>query len=165
LRYIVSPIALIDLLALLPFYLSAGFQDAYLLRLARLSRVLSLARFGRYSIALRNIFVAIRRRRYELVMSLIAAFVVMFFSASALHFTEAAQNPENFGSIPRALWWGVATVTKVGYGGAFPVTPVGKIFSAVFSIAAVAVVALPTGILAAAFGDAFRREKASDDVK
>lgn len=158
-RYALSPFALIDLLAILPFLLTVGLQDAFLLRIFRLLRLFSLARLGRYSSALQNIFSALKERRYELLMSLAAAFVVMLLAASALHFTEGSTNPESFGSIPRALWWGAATVTKVGYGNAFPVTVLGRVFAVVFAIAAVAVVAMPTGILAAAFSDAFRRER------
>ncbi len=158
-RYIFSPIALIDLFALLPFILTAGVQDAFLLRLIRVLRIFSLAKFGRYSNALQNIGVAIFIRRHELLVSLFAAFIVMLLAASALHFTEGAHSPESFGSIPRALWWGVATVTKVGYGDAFPITLVGKMFAALFAIAAIGVVAIPTGILAAALSDAVQREK------
>ncbi len=158
-RYALSPLALIDLLAILPFLLTVGLQDAFLLRLFRLLRLFTLAKLGRYSSALQNIFCAIKERRYELLISLAGAFVVMLLAATALHFTEGATNPESFGSIPRALWWGAATVTKVGYGGAFPVTVLGKVFAVIFAIAAVAIVAMPTGILAAAFSDAFQRER------
>ena len=153
--------ALIDLMAILPFFLTLGIQDAFLLRAFRLLRLLTLAKLGRYTSALRNIYVALTVRRYELLISLFAAFLVMLLAASVLHLTEGAQNPDSFGSIPRALWWGAATVTKVGYGGAYPITPVGKICAAVFAIAAVAVIAMPTGILAAAFSEAFRREQRS----
>jgi voltage-gated potassium channel len=163
LRYVITPIALIDLLALIPFFLTAGLHDAFLLRLVRLLRLLSLAKFGRYSRALQNLWTGITTRRYELLMSLFAAFIVMLITASVLHFAEASNSPESFGSIPRALWWGVATVTKVGYGGAYPVTEIGKIFAALFAIVAVGVVAMPTGILAAAFSDAFQRDRQRTD--
>ena len=158
-RFMLSPTALIDLIAILPFFLSYGLQDAFLLRMFRLFRLLTLAKLGRYSSALRNISGALSDRRYELLLSLFIAFVVMLFAASALHFAEGQNNPEDFGSIPRSLWWGVATMTKVGYGDAYPVTMVGKLFAAVFAIAAVGVVAMPTGILAAAFSDAFHSER------
>lgn len=163
LRYMATPIALIDLIALIPFFLTAGLHDAFLLRLVRMLRLLSLAKFGRYSRALQNLWTGIATRRHELLMSLFAAFIVMLLAASVLHFAEAANNPENFGSIPRALWWGVATVTKVGYGGAFPETLFGKFFAAVFAIAAVGVVAMPTGILAAAFSHAFQKDRQEAD--
>lgn len=158
LRYIVSPVALIDLVAVLPFWLTLGVRDAFLLRLIRLLRLLALAKFGRYTKALANIRTAVAARKYELIMSLVAAFLVMLLSASALHITEGRSNPESFGSIPRAMWWGAATVTKVGYGGAFPESALGKLFAVIFAIAAVGVIALPTGILAGAFSNAFRRE-------
>lgn len=158
-KYIISPLAVIDLIAVLPFVLTAGLGDTVLLRIFRLLRLLTLAKLGRYSNALRNIGMALKDRRYELFMSLAAAFVVMLLAASALFYTEGDRNPESFGSIPRALWWGVATVTKVGYSGAFPETILGKIFAAIFAIAAVGVVALPTGILAASFSNAFQRER------
>lgn len=163
-RYAASMVALIDLIALMPFFLSAGLQNAFLLRMVRLLRLLSLARFGRYSVAMRNIWVALLDRRYELLMSLFAAFMIMLLAASALHFAEGAQNAKSFGSIPRALWWGVATVTKVGYAGAYPVTFLGKFFAALFAVAAVGVVAMPTGILAAAFSDAFQKERRKREV-
>jgi len=159
LRYMISPYAIIDLLAILPFLLTVGGADAYVLRLLRLLRIVRLAKLGRYSTALRIVIEAIYARRYELLVSLLAAFTLMLFSAAALHITEGANNPESFGSIPRALWWGAATITKVGYGGAFPVTVLGKLFAVVFAIAAVCVVAMPTGILAASFSSAFRQER------
>ena len=121
----VTPLALVDLIAVLPFVLAAGLGDTVLLRLFRLLRLVTLAKFGRYSTAIRNIGVALSDRRYELLMSVAAAFLVMLLTASVLHHTEGATNPEDFGSIPRALWWGVATVTKVGYAGAFPETILG----------------------------------------
>lgn len=159
LKYVVSPFALIDLAAVLPFLLTAGLGDTVLLRLFRLLRLVTLAKLGRYSTALQNIISALKGRRYELLMSLAAAFLVMLLAATALHYTEGGNSPESFGSIPRALWWGVATVIKVGYGGAFPETILGKFFAGIFAIAAVGVVALPTAILAASFSDAFQKER------
>lgn len=88
-----------------------------------------------------------------------AALLVMLVAATVLHVTEGAHSPDSFGSIPRAMWWGVATVSKVGYAGALPVTIPGKVFAAVFAIAAVGVVAIPTGILATSFGSAFGDEQ------
>ena len=165
LRYATSPVALIDLLAILPFLLTLGVGDAFILRLVRLLRLVTIAKLGRYSTALQNICTAIKDRRYELLMSLAAAFIVMLVSAMVLHLTEGSQNPESFGSIPRALWWGAATVTKIGYGGAFPVTVMGKFFAVLFAIAAVGVIAMPTGILAAAFSEAFQRDQRRLDAE
>jgi len=158
-KFILSIESLIDLFAILPFLITFGFENTFLFRLFRLLRLFALAKLGRYSSALRNIYRALHARRYELLMSLLAGFIVMLLAAAALYFTEGRSNAENFGSIPRALWWGVATLTKVGYGGAYPATVLGKLFAAVFAIAGVAVIAMPTGILAAAFSDAFQQER------
>ncbi len=87
----------------------------------------------------------------------------LVLASSVLHYTESDTSPESLGSIPRALWWGVATVTKVGYAGAFPETILGKVFAALFAVAAVGVVALPTGILAASFSNAFQRDRRRDN--
>ena len=165
LRFIITPIALLDLLAIIPFFLTIGIENTFLLRLFRLLRIFSLARLGRYSSALNNIYEALKERRYELLMSLFSALIIMLLAATAMHITEGANNPKSFGSIPRALWWGVATVTEVGYGGAFPVTVMGKIFAGVFAIASVAVVALPTGILAAGFSAAFQRGQLKSGIE
>ena len=158
-RYVCSVGALIDLVALLPFLLTLGAGDAFLLRTFRLLRIISIARLGRFSRALSNIVTALKERGYELLMAIGAALLVMLVSATALYLTEGAQDPEHFGSIPRAMWWGVATITKVGYGGAFPETELGRVFAAIFAFAAVGVVALPTGIVAAALGSVFRRDQ------
>lgn len=159
-RFVVSLPSLIDLVAVLPFFLTAGLQDAFLLRLIRLFRIFSLAKLGRHSKAIQNIGAAVYARRYELLVSLFAALTVMLFSGAVLHIFEGDQNPESFGSIPRALWWGAATLTSVGYGDAYPVTAVGKICSVLIALAAVGIVAMPTGILAAAFSEAFQNERA-----
>ena len=158
-RYILTPMALIDLIAVAPFFITLGGNDAFILRLFRLLRILSLAKFARYTPALQNIARAIRERQYELILSVVLALIVMLLSASALYFFERSHSPESFGSIPKALWWGVATVTKVGYGGAFPMTVFGKFFAGLFALAAVGVVAVPTGILAASFSNAFQYER------
>ncbi|MEI2384729.1 ion transporter, partial [Breoghania sp. JC706] len=155
-RYIISPIALADLAAIIVFFVTVDLTGSSLLRLLRLSRLLVIAKLTRYSQALANIVSAIYTRRIELLLSLLVAFGMMLLSATFMYFAEAEENPESFGSIPRALWWGVATVTKVGYAGAFPQTVLGKVFAALFAIAAVGVVAMPTGILAGAFSEAFR---------
>ena len=161
-RYVFTVSALIDLVVILSVLFTLGLGNSSLLRLFRLFRILALAKLGRFSSALGNVTDALFERRYELFMAVIAAFLVMLFASTAMYLTEGHHNPDSFGSIPRAMWWGVATMTKVGYGGAFPETYVGKIFAALFAFAAVGVVALPTGIIAAALGSVFRKETPSE---
>ena len=83
----------------------------------------------------------------------------MLLSASLLYWAEADAQPDKFGSIPRALWWSIVTLTTVGYGDTFPVTGAGKVFAGVFAIVGVCLIALPTGIFAASFSDALQRHR------
>jgi voltage-gated potassium channel len=82
-------------------------------------------------------------------------------SATALYLVEGPVQPEQFGSIPRALWWAVATLTTIGYGDVYPVTALGKLLAGVTAITSIGLVAMPTGILAAAFSDAMQRRRLS----
>ncbi|ALO47350.1 potassium channel family protein [Pseudohongiella spirulinae] len=159
LRYCVSFWAIIDLLALLPFLLTIGASNAFMLRFFRLLRLLRLARLGRFSEAINAVLAAVRERRYELMLSLGAAGMLLVGSASLLYLVEADNQPEAFGSIPRALWWSIATLTTVGYGDVTPVTALGKFFAGITAIAGIGLIAMPTGVLAAAFSDAFQRRK------
>lgn len=158
-KYVMSPIFIIDIIAIIPFFVTSGTIDGFFLRIFRLMRILMLARLGRFSEAMKNIGIAIKKRGYELILSFGLALFIMLIAATALYATEHETNPESFGSIPRALWWGVATVTKVGYAGAFPTTILGKFAAALIALAAVGVVALPTGILAAALSEAFEKAR------
>jgi voltage-gated potassium channel len=158
-RFISSPIGLLDLavviISLAPFI----FGSAAILRLARLLRVFSVVKFGRFSAAMRAIVGALRERSYDLLVCATLAFTLILFGASGLYWVEGALQPEKFGSIPRALWWAVITITTVGYGDAYPITPIGKIIGSIVAIGGVLLVALPTGIFAAAFSDAMQRRR------
>lgn len=157
LRYLVSPWALIDLLALSTFVLPLiGGSGAFSVRLFRVIRILRVARLGRFSRAWTMLSEATYQRRYELLMSASVALVLLVVSSSFLYLFEAPVQPEAFGSIPRALWWSVATLTTVGYGDVTPVTALGQFFAGITAITGIGLVAMPTGILAAAFSDAFQ---------
>ncbi|WP_157499617.1 ion transporter [Lysobacter sp. Root983] len=155
LRYAVSFYALIDLLAILPFLFGLGAQSL-LVRLLRLFRLLALSRLIRYSQAMRVVLGAVIERRYELTFSMALSGCVILLSSGVLYSVEAESNPEAFGSIPRAIWWAVTTLTTVGYGDAVPITVPGKFFAAITAIAGIGLIAMPTGILAAAFSQGFR---------
>ncbi|WP_022963764.1 ion transporter [Halopseudomonas pelagia] len=157
-RYLFSFWALIDLLALLPFLLTATDATAYYLRLARLFRVLRIARLGRFTQAWRLLGGAFYTRRYELLVSALVALLLLLVSSTFLYLIEAEGQPEAFGSVPRALWWSVATLTTVGYGDVTPDTAAGQFFAGLTAVAGIGLVAMPTGILAAAFSDAFQKK-------
>lgn len=163
LRYAVSPAALLDLIAILPVLAFGTATETFLLRVLRLLRILRLARLGQFSRAISLVAEAVNSRRYELVLSVAAALGLLVISSSMLYLVEGAAQPDTFGSIPRAMWWSIATLTTVGYGDVFPVTPFGKVFAAITAMTGIGLIAMPTGILAAAFSDAIQRNRGSSD--
>ncbi len=158
-RYIFSIWALIDLAAILPALLTGSGVAGLALRALRMFRIARLARLGALSDAAEAMSSAIQDRKYELILTAALGLLLMLVSATLLYFVEGPSQPEDFGSIPRSLWWAVATLTTVGYGDAFPVTVAGKLLAAITAVAGIAFVAMPTGILAAAFSDALRTRK------
>jgi voltage-gated potassium channel len=169
LRYAVTLSSLLDLVAIAALWvdLILGLPGIHgvLLRLVRALRVISLTRHSAIATAYRLLWNAVQDRAMELLLSLMLALAVLVVSATALYFAEAEAQPETFGSIPRAMWWAVATLTTVGYGDVYPITAVGKLFASICALTSIAIVAMPTGIMAAAFSDAFqsmRRSRRAD---
>lgn len=160
LRYVLSFYALLDLAAVLPSFFAIYGANFTWLRSARLFRLLKFARFGAFSLAFDTILEVFRSRAYELIVSAGVMIVLILLAATGVYLVESTQQPEAFGSIPRSLWWSVATLTTVGYGDVAPITPLGKTFAAIVSLSGIALVAIPTGILAASFGEVLDRRKA-----
>jgi voltage-gated potassium channel len=156
LKYAITFASLVDLLVLVSLLLPAFGLETALLRMFRAARLVRLARLGRYSLAMQMIGSAISQRRYELGVSVIGAFGLMLLSSSALYFAERHIQPEDFGSIPRAMWWSVATLTTVGYGDIVPLTVLGRVAAAITALTGIGLIALPTGILAGAFSEALQ---------
>ncbi len=161
LRYMVSPAALIDIVAIMPTLMMAAGTSPILLRFFRAIRILRLAKLGRMSDAWEDLSAALHERRHELALTLMIAVVLMLVSSTLLWWAEGDVQPKAFGSIPRALWWSIITLTTIGYGDTFPITALGRVFAGLTAIAGVGLVAMPTGILAAAFSDTVqtRRER------
>ncbi len=164
LRYMLTPMALIDLAAILPIYLGLTATDPLLLRMCRLLRILRLAKLGRYSTALQHLVEAVHSRRHELSLSVLMTATVLIVSSTLVYFFEAEGQPQQFGSIPRTLWWSIVTLTTVGYGDVFPVTVPGRVLAGLTAISGVALIAVPTGILAAAFSDVFQKQRAAEEA-
>lgn len=163
LRYALTRTALIDLAAIIPTLLSLAGGSALLLRFFRVFRLLRLAKLGRMSSAWRLVSEAMYSRRFELGLTGALAALAMLVSATLLYLAEGEVQPDKFGSIPRALWWAVMTLTTVGYGDVYPVTVAGKLFTSLTALSGIALIALPTGILAAAFSDAVQRHRGRYD--
>jgi voltage-gated potassium channel len=111
-----TPAALVALAALLPSLIAPGVSNLMLLRTLRLMRILRVARLGRFSLAMRHMTEAVFERREELLLSLMLVFIVVVFSAATMYVLEGEDDPLAFGSVPRALWWSVCTLTTAGYG-------------------------------------------------
>jgi voltage-gated potassium channel len=158
LRFIVSPMALIDLTAILPAYLPAliplDLRFARSVRLFRLARSLKIAR---YSHALQTLGGVLRAKKEELAVTAFLGSVLLLFASSFMYFIEHEAQPEAFSSIPASMWWGVMTLTTVGYGD-YPVTPLGKFVGAIIGILGIGLFALPAGILAGGFAEEMHRK-------
>lgn len=152
--YIFSFWTLVDLIAILPFFIS-GVNETFLLRLFRLIRLFSVIRIGRYSSALKNVLDAISDRKHELLFAIAISSTVLLISSTFMYLLEAEYQPEAFGSIIRSTWWAAAALTTVGYGDVYPITLGGKIFSTIVVFIGLGIVAVPTGLIASSLGKAF----------
>jgi len=156
-RWMLTPMAIIDLLAILPFYLNLGRLDLRFLRALRLFRLFRVLKLARYSDSLALLGRVFRSKKEELVVTLTAVLFLLFLSSSLVYYVENGTQPEAFSSIPASLWWGVATLTTVGYGDIYPVTAAGRVLGAVIAILSIGLFALPAGILASGFAEEMRR--------
>ena len=162
LKYIFSFMAVIDLLAILPFYLpfiSADLRFLRMMRLFRLFRLLRVFKLGRYFEALQIIVRVIRTSGPQLIMSVVICFFVMLFSAIIMYTVENPVQPEQFPNVISSLWWAICTLTTVGYGDVYPVTHVGRLFASVISLVGIGIIAIPTGIIAAGFNQVISKEQ------
>ncbi len=162
LRYAVSFPAIIDFLAIVPTFVTLGASGggSLLLRFFRVLRILRLAKLGRMSRAWHDLSQAVTERRHELLLTISIAGIVLLVASTMMYWAEAGAQPDKFGSIPRAMWWCIVTLTTVGYGDAYPVTLLGKSLAGLVAIAGIGLIAMPTGILAAAFSDVVQRRRA-----
>ena len=156
-NYMRSPMALIDLLAILPFYLGVFVKmDLRFLRVLRLLRILKLTR---YSSAMSMLLDVFREESNAFFAGFFILMVMLVLAASGAFLAEHQMQPDKFGSIPAAMWWAVATLTTVGYGDVTPITPMGKLFGSIVAIVGIGMAALPAGILASGMADRLRRTR------
>ena len=159
LRYARSSMALIDIVAILPFYLPFIVTfDLRIMRLIRLVRLLRLLKVVRYSESIQTFSDVYRLKRQELYMVFLTIIFLLIISSAVLFHLENEAQPGDFSSIPAAMWWGVATLTTVGYGDVTPVTTLGKLFGAVIALLGIGLFALPAAILGSGFITVMRRK-------
>jgi len=162
LRYLVTPLALVDLLAVLPFYL--GFFVQLDLRELRVLRLLRVFKLSRYSSAL-SIMNSVIRSESRGIGTILFVFLVILVSVSSLMYLfEHPAQPQVFADVPSALWWGVVTMTTLGYGDMVPITPLGRILGGFTAVIGIAMIALPAGILASGFTEQIRLRREDYEV-
>lgn len=153
-KYMFSPLALIDLLAIAPFYLSLYL--AFDLRFLRGLRLLRLFKLTRYSPALSALLDVIQKESEALLAALVVLLMLLVMSAGGIYILENELQPETFGSIPSAMWWAIVTLTTVGYGDTVPITTGGKMFAGLIGLLGIGMIALPAAIMASGFAENIR---------
>nr|WP_319269536.1 ion transporter [uncultured Draconibacterium sp.] len=149
-KFIFSFYGVIDLFAILPFYLSFGI-DLRSIRVFRLIRLFRLFKMLRFNDAIQNFVWALKSIKEELILYFIISSFLIFLSAVGIYYFENPVQPEVFKSVFHSAWWAIATLTTVGYGDIYPITAGGKIFTSFILIIGLGVVAVPTGLIASAF--------------
>ncbi len=157
-RYIFSFHGIIDLVAILPFYLSLGF-DLRAARAFRLFRIFRLFKLARYNRAMARFGEAMSLAKEEVMIFFLATIILLYLSAVGIYYFEHEAQPKHFGSIVHSLWWALATLTTVGYGDVYPLTLEGKLFTFVILMCGLGVVAVPAGIVTKALSEAVRNEE------
>lgn len=157
LKFARRPLLVIDLLAILPFYLAFLFGAD--LRILRVLRLLRFFKIARYSPALQTLGRVFANEKRALLGALIVMLSMLLFSSSIIYFIEREAQPEVFSSIPAAAWWALATLTTVGYGDIVPVTFLGRVFGGIVMIFGLGMFALPVGIIATGFGQEVNRRE------
>lgn len=161
-KFIKSPIAIIDLLAFLPFYLTMIPMDLRLLRVFRLMALFRMFKVTRYLTALSVFYKVVYDRKEQLVLILLFIVFVLIIISSIMFYVEHPYQPEAFSSIPATMWWGVSTLTTVGYGDIVPVSTLGKILGGMFALTGIGLFALPAGILSSGFYEMMHKSRKVD---
>lgn len=159
LRYMLSTSAIIDFLAIFPFYFSLFATDLAIVRILRLFLIFRLFRMSRYAHAFRLIQSVVREKKEELILSTMLVVFMLIIVSSVMYYVEHPAQPDKFSSIPATMWWGVTAMTTVGYGDIHPITPLGKLLGGITAIVGIGLFALPTGILVSGFNEHIRARK------
>ena len=163
LRFIVTPLALVDILAIAPFYIPflipMHLVDLRFLRVLRLIRIFRIFKLSRYSDAVKTLERVLYNKKEELGATFFILVLLLIFSSSMMYYAEHDAQPEAFSSIPAAMWWGVVTLATVGYGDVYPITIQGKIIGGFVSILGIGLFALPAGIFASGFAEEMASRK------
>jgi len=168
LRYIFSFMGIIDLLAVLPFFLPLAIGlDLRVLRILRILRLLRVKKLVRYNDLLKQLSRVLKKQKEMLQVTLLFIVMLILLAAMAMYFVESAAQPNKFTSIPATLWWAaVATLTTIGYGDVYPITPLGRVLGGIIAIIGIGMIALPSGIITSGMiYEANRKERRKEEQK
>ena len=165
LRYVITPMALVDLIAIAPLFFPLAGADLRSVRALRLLRMLRVFKFSRYSRGVAVMLEVLKKRKEELVAALGMLVTLLIVASTVVYYAERNAQPDKFSSIPVSMWWGIATLTTVGYGDITPVTLLGRVFGSLVAVGGLLLVALPTGIVGAGFVAEFEKWGITQDVK
>ncbi len=157
LRYALRPLTIIDLLAILPFYLTFLNIDFRVIRVLRIFRILRLAKLTRYSSAIWTFYRVFLAKKDELAIALTTIGILLVLASTFIYYAEHTVQPDKFSSIPAAMYWGIMTLTTVGYGDIVPITIIGKVLGSLTGLLGIAIFAIPAGILASGFAQEIKK--------
>lgn len=159
-KYTLSAMALIDLVAILPVFLPMFYAfDLRFIRLLRIIRLFRLFKLSRYIASLDLLDDVIKSKKEQLLVTIVMIAILLLFASSLMYLVENEAQPDKFTDIPSSMWWGVATITTVGYGDVFPITPLGKLLGAFVAFLGIGMFALPTSILASGFTEIIEKQR------
>lgn len=159
LKYALTPPSATDLISILPFYLLLLFPNLRFVCIISILRLLRLIKISRYSELLRTFDSILYAKKDELLATAFAVFILLIFASSLMYFVESSAQPQSFGSIPDAMWWGVVTLTNVGYGDIYPIAPLGRFLGSTLACLGIGIFALPAGIISSGFAEEVQRRK------
>ena len=160
LKFIFSPFGLVDLFAILPFYIPFIIPiDLRFIRVIRLVRFFRILKINRYNNSLKLLGSVIKEKRAELGMTIFITFIIVIFASFLMYLVEGNVQPDKFSNVFESLWWAVATLTTIGYGDVYPITGLGKLLSGLMAILGIGLIALPTGIISAGFIERINKSK------
>lgn len=160
-RYMITPMMLVDLAVIMPLFLPFLGADTRMLRILRLLRLFVVFKLIKMNNSLSEFGSVIRAKASDIIVSLLILVLAMVLASSLMYYAEREAQPETFGSISAAMWWGVVSFTTIGYGDTVPITPLGRVIGAMVALFGVAVYAIPAGIMASAFNE--YRNSGKDD--
>lgn len=146
LKFIFSFTGIVDMLSIIPSFIGSP-TDLRMLRIWRLFRIFRILKLTKYCKSFTIIGNAIRNKRELLIASFLLIFVVLFLLSTIVYYCESLVQPDKYSSIPATMWWGVVTLTSVGYGDIYPITALGKLFTSIIALLSIPLCAIPGGII------------------